>query len=139
MKVEEFDKGGVVYEQSGVKVTAFEVNHGDAIKPAVGYRIDYKGHSVVISGDTRYNENVIKYGTGADLLIHEVAMARPALMQDSGDAADHRAPHHAERGGDCIQQGEAEARGLYARRSFRQRSGSGTDARRSCRRDTANL
>ena len=81
VKVDEFDKEGVVYEKNGVKVTAFEVNHGDAIKPAVGYRIDYKGHSVVISGDTRYNENVIKYGTGADLLIHEVAMAQPALMQ----------------------------------------------------------
>jgi ribonuclease Z len=81
VKVEEFDKEGVVYERSGMKVTAFEVNHGDGIKPAFGYRIDYKGHSAVISGDTRYNDNVIKYGTGADLLIHEVAMAAPALMQ----------------------------------------------------------
>ena len=81
VKVEEFDKEGVVYEKRGVKVTAFEVNHGDAIKPAFGYRIDYKGHSAVISGDTRYNQNVIKYGTGADLLIHEVAMAAPALTQ----------------------------------------------------------
>jgi ribonuclease Z len=51
------------------------------IKPAYGYRVDYKGHSIVISGDTRFNENVIKYGTGADLLIHEVAMAGPELMQ----------------------------------------------------------
>jgi ribonuclease Z len=33
----------------------------------------------VISGDTRYNENVVKYGAGADLLIHEVAIARPEL------------------------------------------------------------
>jgi ribonuclease Z len=81
VRVEEFDKEGVVYEKSGVKVTAFEVNHGDAIKPAFGYRIDYKGHSTVISGDTRFNENVIKYSAGADLLIHEVAMATPALMQ----------------------------------------------------------
>jgi ribonuclease Z len=81
VRVEEFDKEGVVYEMSGVKVTAFEVNHGDAIKPAFGYRIDYNGHSAVISGDTRFNENVIKYGAGADLLIHEVAMATPALMQ----------------------------------------------------------
>ena len=78
--VEEFDKEGVVYEKSGVKITAFEVSHGDAIKPAFGYRFDYKGHSAVISGDTRFSENVIKYGTGADLLIHEVAMASPALM-----------------------------------------------------------
>jgi ribonuclease Z len=81
VKVEQFDSEGVVYEKSGMKVTAFEVNHGDGIKPAFGYRIDYKGHSAVISGDTRYNENVIKYGTGADLLIHEVAMAAPELMQ----------------------------------------------------------
>ena len=81
VRVEEFDKEGVVFEKSGVKITAFEVSHGDAIKPAFGYRIDYRGHSAVISGDTRLNENVIKYGAGADLLIHEVAMAPPALMQ----------------------------------------------------------
>jgi ribonuclease Z len=77
---DEFDKDGVVYERDGVKVTAFEVDHGDVIKPAYGYRIDYKGHSAVISGDTRYNTNVIKYGTGVDLLVHEVALARPELM-----------------------------------------------------------
>ena len=46
-------------------VTAFEVDHGDLIKPAYGYRIDYDRRSVVISGDTRFNQNVIKYGTGA--------------------------------------------------------------------------
>jgi ribonuclease Z len=77
---EEFDRDGVVYEKNGVKVTTFEVDHGAAIKPAYGYRIDYKGRSVVISGDTRYNENVIKYGTGSDLLIHEVGSARKELM-----------------------------------------------------------
>jgi ribonuclease Z len=37
----------------------------------------------VISGDTRYNENVVKYGAGADLLIHEVAIARPELMSEA--------------------------------------------------------
>lgn len=81
-EVEEFDKDGVVYENNGVKVIAFEVDHGPAIKPAVGYRVDYKGHSVLISGDTRYNQNVIKYGTGVDVLIHEVALARPELMSN---------------------------------------------------------
>jgi ribonuclease Z len=78
--VEEFEQDGVVYEQGGVKVIAFTVDHGPAIKPAVGYRIEYKGHSVVISGDTRYNENVIKYGTAADVLIHEVCIARPEVL-----------------------------------------------------------
>jgi ribonuclease Z len=82
IKTEEFAKDGVVYEKDGVKVIAFEVDHGDAIKPAFGYRIEYKGRSAVISGDTRYNQNVIKYGTGADLLVHEVAIARPELMSE---------------------------------------------------------
>jgi ribonuclease Z len=78
-RVTEFRSDGVVYAESGVSVTAFEVDHGDAIRPAFGYRIDYAGRAAVISSDTRYNENVIKYGTGADLLVHEVAMVRPEL------------------------------------------------------------
>jgi ribonuclease Z len=81
--VEEFSQDGVVYEKSGVKVIAFEVDHGPAIKPAVGYRIEYKGRSVVISGDTRYHRNVITHGAGADVLVHEVASARPELVAAS--------------------------------------------------------
>lgn len=82
-QVEEFDHDGVVYDQRGVKVIAFEVDHGAAIKPAYGYRIEYGGRAVTISGDTRYSDNVIKYGSGADLLIHEVAAARPELIEKS--------------------------------------------------------
>lgn len=78
----EFEKGGLVYEASGVRVTAFEVDHGVHVKPAYGYRIDYDGRSVVISGDTRFSENVIKFATGTDLLIHEVAAVRPQLLND---------------------------------------------------------
>jgi ribonuclease Z len=81
VKVDEFDNEGVVYQKNGVKVLAFNVHHGDAIKPSVGYRIEYSGHAAVISGDTTYDENVVKNAAGADLLIHEVAMARPELMQ----------------------------------------------------------
>jgi ribonuclease Z len=90
---EEFDKEGVVYEKDGVKVTAFEVDHGDAIKPSFGYRIDYNGHSALISGDTRYSQNVIKFGTGVDLLIHEVASARPELLAVSVPAQRILAHH----------------------------------------------
>lgn len=100
VNVEEFGKDGVVYDKDGVKVTAFEVDHGDAIKPAYGYRIDYKGHAAVISGDTRYNQNVIKYGTGADLLIHEVCIARPELLSFAFAKtilAHHTSPHDAGR------------------------------------------
>jgi ribonuclease Z len=81
--VEEFDRDGVVYEANGVRVIAFEVDHGDVIKPCYGYRFEYQGRSAVLSGDTRYNQNVIKHGRGAELLVHEVATARPELMSEA--------------------------------------------------------
>lgn len=62
---------GVVYERNGVKVTAFDVDHSP-VKPAFGYRIDYAGRSVVLSGDTRPSENLVRFAQGAALLIHEV-------------------------------------------------------------------
>jgi ribonuclease Z len=65
--------GNVVFERDGLEVIAFEVDHGDAIKPAYGYRINYKGRSVLISGDTRRSDNLLKFARGVDLLIHEVA------------------------------------------------------------------
>ena len=65
---------GFVYESNGVKVTAFEVQHTGP-NTAFGYKIEYNGHSVVLSGDTIYDENVIKHAKGADLLVHQVAYA----------------------------------------------------------------
>ncbi|MEO6868626.1 MAG: MBL fold metallo-hydrolase, partial [Ginsengibacter sp.] len=46
-----------------------------------GYRIEYGGHSVVLSGDTRYSENLIKFAKGTDLLVHEVAIASDTLKK----------------------------------------------------------
>jgi ribonuclease Z len=51
---------GVVYGRDGIKITAFLVDHGE-VKPALGYRVDFAGHSVVLSGDTRYSENLIRF------------------------------------------------------------------------------
>lgn len=82
-EVTEFDRDGTVYEKGGVKVIAFEVDHGDVIKPCYGYRFEYGGRVAVFSSDTRYNQNVITYGAGADLLVHEVASARPELMKEA--------------------------------------------------------
>lgn len=62
---------GVVYDKPGIRVTAFLVDHGP-VKPAFGYRIDYRGHSVVLSGDTRVSENLVRFAQGADVLVHEV-------------------------------------------------------------------
>ena len=99
MDAHEFDEDGVVYEQDGVKVTAFAVDHGDLIKPAYGYRIDYKDRAVVISGDTRYDENLIKASEGADLIIHEVALASKELLESSEQfrriVAHHTTPEEA--------------------------------------------
>jgi ribonuclease Z len=81
--VTEFDGDGVVYQQDGVKVISFEVDHGDVIKPCYGYRFEYGGRVAVLSSDTRYNANVIKCGAGADLLVHEVASAPPDLMKEA--------------------------------------------------------
>lgn len=92
---------GVVYESSGVKVTAFLVDHGP-VSPAFGYRVDYDGHSVVLSGDTRPSDNLVKFARGADVLIHEVARSKddPALA----GPADERFP-----GGPGYTRGQARA------------------------------
>lgn len=65
---------GVVYEHNGVKVTAFKVDHYP-VQPAFGYRIDYAGRAVVISGDTRFSEHLIQCAQGVDVLVHEVIVA----------------------------------------------------------------
>lgn len=72
---------GVVYEASGVKVTAFLVDHGP-VKPAFGYRVDYNGHSVVLSGDTKPSDNLVRFARGADVLVHELGRPKsdPALI-----------------------------------------------------------
>jgi len=60
----------VIIDEDGLKVTAFAVVH-DPVEPALGYRFDYKGRSIVISGDTVYHENVIKNSMNTDVLFHE--------------------------------------------------------------------
>jgi ribonuclease Z len=74
-------KEGVIFDQDGVKVTAFDVDHGELLTPAFGYRVDFAGRSVTISGDTRFSENLIKFANGTDLLIHQVAAASDELIK----------------------------------------------------------
>lgn len=61
---------GVVYDQDGIKITAFEVDH-KPVYPALAYKFEYKGKAVVISGDTIPVENMVQYSKGIDMLIHE--------------------------------------------------------------------
>ncbi len=64
------EKKRVFQFSNGLKVFAFAVAHAP-VEPAFGYRIEYKGRVVVISGDTRACENMTRQAQGADLLIHE--------------------------------------------------------------------
>ncbi len=69
----------VILEKSGLKITAFKVDH-DPVAPAVGYRFDYKGRSVCISGDTAKSANLERVCNGVDLLVHE-ALASHMVKQ----------------------------------------------------------
>ncbi len=68
---------GEVLRAGGVTVTAFEVEH-EPVKPAFGFRVEADGRRVVISGDTRPSENLIRHARGADVLIHECTEATKA-------------------------------------------------------------
>jgi len=72
---------GIALELNGLKITAIKVDHAP-VEPAYGYRIDYAGRSVVLSGDTRVSENLVQAATGVDLLVHEVAS--PQTLQRAG-------------------------------------------------------
>lgn len=69
--VHEFDSDGVIFQDSLVEVEAFHVVHG-SWKNAFGFRFTTPHKTIVISGDTRPCENILKYSKACDILIHEV-------------------------------------------------------------------
>ena len=64
---------GVIVDEDELRITAFEVSH-PPIDPAFGYRLDYGGRSVVISGDSLVTDKIVKISDGADVVLHD-AMA----------------------------------------------------------------
>lgn len=78
---------GVVFERDGLVVTAFEVEHMPIdVKTrqripyegqTFGFRFDYHGHSLVLSGDTRPSDNLVAHAQGVDVLVHEVQVPSP--------------------------------------------------------------
>jgi len=94
MLVDEVSNGVVFYED-GLKITAFQVEHmpinmetGDVLGlrgETLGFRIDYKGHSVLFSGDTRSTEKseINFVGRDVDLLIHEVQVPSPGATPEA--------------------------------------------------------
>jgi ribonuclease Z len=64
-------EAGVVLEEDGLTVEAFDVAHG-GVRRAFGYRITTPDKTIVISGDTAYSETLVEMARGADILLHEV-------------------------------------------------------------------
>jgi ribonuclease Z len=84
---------GVVYDDGDVRVTAFKVEH-PPVKPAFGYRFDSGGRSIVISGDTRPNSNLIQFAKGADILVKEAYLPEHFDKVDSAEVAARLKAYH---------------------------------------------
>jgi ribonuclease Z len=84
---------GVVYDDGVVRVTAFAVDHRP-VEPAFGYRFNSGGRSIVISGDTRPNANLIKFATGANVLVLEAYLPEHFLKVDTPEVAARLMRYH---------------------------------------------
>ncbi len=84
---------GFRWEDGNVISRAFAVDHAP-IEPAFGYRIDFDGRSVALSGDTRYSEALVEAAAGVDLLIHEVSDASEEFIQANPRFRDVVMGHH---------------------------------------------
>ena len=84
VKVHEI-KSGVVYERDGVRITAIPVPHG-SWKEAYAYRVDTPDRSIVISGDTRPSEALVRASRGVDVLVHEVYSSVHLAPENRGNS-----------------------------------------------------
>lgn len=64
------DRTAMVYDGGGVCITAIEVDHSP-VEPAYAYRFDYKGRSVVVTGDLKYHLPLVASAANADVLVSE--------------------------------------------------------------------
>ena len=72
-----------VYDTNGVTITAIPVDHYP-VDHAYAYRVEYSGRALVISGDTKYSDNLASFARGADVLFHEAL--NPAMVGKIGAA-----------------------------------------------------
>ncbi len=74
----------IVFDEGGVTIRAFSVPHG-VVRSAIGYRIEFDGLSVVISGDTMASSNLAIAAQDTDLLVHEAL--KPEMVAEIGKVA----------------------------------------------------
>lgn len=84
---------GIVYDDGKVKITAFPVDHRPVVN-AFGYRFESGGQTVVISGDTRPTENLVRYAKGADILVLEAYLPEHFLRVDTPEVAGRLMSYH---------------------------------------------
>jgi len=79
--IQDSNERELVFDRNELKVYAFEVDHSP-VKPALGYRIEFKGNIVAITGDTIKTENLVKHCRNADILFSEAIsydMLKPVI------------------------------------------------------------
>ena len=84
---------GVVYDDGEVKVTAFAVDH-KPVEHTFGYRFEAGGRSVVVSGDTRPTDNLVRYAKGADVLVLEAYLPEHFDRVDTPEVAARLKSYH---------------------------------------------
>ena len=84
---------GIVYDDGKVKITAFPVDHRPVVN-AFGYRFESGGQTVVISGDTRPTETLVRYAKGADILVLEAYLPEHFLRVDTPEVAARLMSYH---------------------------------------------
>ena len=96
---------GVIFDDGKVKVTAFVEDHRP-VEPALGYRFESGGKVIVVSGDTRPNDNLLKFAHNADVLVMEAYLPEHFLKVDTLEVAKKLMAYHtsAEEAGDVATQ-----------------------------------
>lgn len=83
----------LVVDDGGLTIKVFSVHH-HPVDPAFGFRIDYRGRSVTISGDTVYHAGLVAAAEGSDLLLHDALNAEMVeILREANEriGADHMA------------------------------------------------
>jgi len=76
---------------SNLTITEVAIDHFEA--PAVAYRIDYKGHSIVYTGDTHStSDNLANLANNADIMVYDTSILDNAPPSFSPFAKRHTTP-----------------------------------------------